>query len=101
MMELLKELKRAGFGIRGTIPEVHCKVFEDNSGAIEIAKVPKMRPRTKHINVRYHHFRQHVEKGEVTIHAIKTEEQPADILNKPLSEVLLRKHRLFIQGWNS
>ena len=56
VMELLKELKAAGFQIRNHIPEVHCKVFEDNSGAIEIAKVPKMRPRTKHINVQYHHF---------------------------------------------
>ena len=100
-MELLKELKHVGFGIQGTVPEVHCKVFEDNSGAIEIAKVPKMRPRTKHINIRYHHFRHHVEKGEVTIHAIDTSDQPADMLNKPLSEVSLRKHRLFIQGWDT
>jgi hypothetical protein len=42
---------------------VHCKVFEDNEGAIEIAKVPKMRPRTKHLNIKYHHFREEVRKG--------------------------------------
>jgi len=41
--------------IRAT-PKIHCKVFEDNEGAIEIANVPKMRPRTKHLNIKYHHF---------------------------------------------
>jgi hypothetical protein len=34
-------------------PKIHCKVFEDNAGAIEIANVPKMRPRTKHLNIKY------------------------------------------------
>jgi hypothetical protein len=39
IMELLKELKEKKFPVRSTIPNVHCKVFEDNSGALE------MRPR--------------------------------------------------------
>ncbi len=38
------------------------KVFEDNSGALELARLHKLR-RTKHINVCYHHFREHVRKG--------------------------------------
>jgi len=32
-----------------TKPTVHSRVFEDNSEESEIAKVAKMRPRTKHI----------------------------------------------------
>ena len=56
------------------IPKVHCRVFEDNSGAIEIAKVPKRRPRTKHINIKYHHFRDYVGRGEVTVHPIDTKD---------------------------
>jgi len=79
---------------------VHCRVFEDNSGAIEIAMVPKMRPRTKHINIKYHHFRDYVERGEVSVHPIDTKEQPADMLTKPLNEPTLAKHRKFIMGWN-
>ena len=35
---------------------IHCKAFEDNSRALEMAKVPKMRPWTKHLNNMYHHF---------------------------------------------
>jgi hypothetical protein len=46
-----------------TEPYVYCKVFEDNSGALELARLPKLRPRSKHINVCYHHFREHIETG--------------------------------------
>jgi hypothetical protein len=57
MMELLKEMKKLQFPIRSTTPKVQCKVFEDNSGALEIATTHKFRPRTKHINVKLHHCR--------------------------------------------
>jgi hypothetical protein len=42
---------------------IRCKIFEDNIGAVEMANVPKMRPRTKHLNVKYHFFCQFVRKG--------------------------------------
>jgi hypothetical protein len=35
----------------------------DNSGAIELAKGPKMYPRTKHINPKNHHFRTYGPEG--------------------------------------
>jgi hypothetical protein len=34
------------------------KVFEDNSGALELARLPKLLYRIKHINMCYHHFRE-------------------------------------------
>jgi len=43
-----------GFNMCSTKPTVYCRDFEDNSGALEIAKVPKTRPRTKHINIKNH-----------------------------------------------
>jgi hypothetical protein len=59
IIELLKEIRSHGH-IRDTpssySTKVHCKVFEDNSGAIKIAKFPKYRPRTKHLNIRLFHF---------------------------------------------
>jgi len=61
IMELVKELKGQGFDMVSTQPAIHCRVFKDNSGALEIAKVTKMCPRTKHINVKFHHFRDYVE----------------------------------------
>jgi hypothetical protein len=69
---------------------VHLKVFEDNTGATEIARLPKMRPRAKHLNVKYHHFRDQVAKGRVTIRAVPTEEQVGD--TKPVSVQLLERH---------
>jgi hypothetical protein len=99
LMELVKELQRHGYDFQATRPKVHCKVFEDNSGAVELASVPKMRPRTKFINVSYHHFRQYVDRKEITIHPIKTQDQAADILTKSSVFNLLIKHRQFILGW--
>ncbi len=64
IMELVKELKGQGFNMVSTQPTVHCHVFEDNSGALKIAKVSKMCPRTKHINVKFHHFRDCVKHGK-------------------------------------
>jgi hypothetical protein len=99
MMELLKEMKRLKFPIRSTTPKVHCKVFEDNSGAMEIAKTHKFRPRTKHLNVKLHHFRDYVTRKEISIHPISTTEQLADYLTKPVNLFILRKLRNTVMGW--
>ena len=99
MMEIIKEAKGRGFPIFADTPKVHCKAFEDNSGALEIAREYRIRPRTKHINIRYHHFRHYVRSKQISIHAIKTENQIADMLTKPLGEALLTTHRERLQGW--
>jgi hypothetical protein len=65
-------------------PVVHCKAFEDNSGVLELARLPKMRPRTKHINVKYHHFREAVAAKRVTIQHASTLDQLRDALTKNL-----------------
>ena len=41
--------------------------------------------RTKHIQVRHHIIRDHVEKGNVTLSFIPTQNQLADIFTNPLS----------------
>jgi len=38
-------------------------LFEDNEGALHLATTPKMTPRTKHIGIKYHFFRNEVQKG--------------------------------------
>jgi len=48
-MEFFKEIQQQGITHQYQKPTVYCKLFEDNIEALEIAKVPKMRPRTKHI----------------------------------------------------
>jgi hypothetical protein len=44
-------MKTMDFPIPGAIVKMHCKVFEDNSGTLEIVKIHKYRLRTKHLNV--------------------------------------------------
>ena len=85
---------------REYIPRVYCKAFEDNSGALEMARFPKMRPRTKHINIKYHHFRSHVERGEIELYAIDTKDQLADLWTKPLPEEDFIKFTEKVFGWN-
>jgi len=55
-MQLLQELKDQGFHQTNVTPVVYCKAFKDNTGALELSLVPKMRPRIKHITNVYHHF---------------------------------------------
>ncbi len=100
IMESVKELKGQGFDMVSTQLTVHCCVFEDNSSALEIAKVPKMHPCTKHINVKFHHFWDYVECGEIMLHAINTYDQPADMLTKPLAAPMLAQHHATIMGWS-
>jgi hypothetical protein len=99
IMELLKEMKQLKFPIKQTKPQIHCKVFEDNSGALEMAKTHKYRPRTKHLNVKLHHFRDYVTRGEISIHKIDTKEQLADYLTKPVNLDILEHLRPKVMGW--
>ena len=65
-MQLLREL-----GVVMNIPDckktMKCAVFKDNNGALELATTPKMRPMTKHITIKHHHFREHVARGLIKI----------------------------------
>lgn len=80
-------------------PILHCKLFEDNNGALELAKSPRYRPRTKHIAIKYHHFREHVKLGKVSINAIDTSEQIADIFTKGLPSISFAYLRYKLLGW--
>jgi Reverse transcriptase (RNA-dependent DNA polymerase) len=99
LMRLINELKLSGFDIPGETPRVLCKAFEDNSGALEMARTPKMRPRTKHLNIKYHHFREAVLNGDITIWQVNTLDQIADLFTKPLGVQLFVKFRELLMGW--
>jgi hypothetical protein len=99
IMNLLGEMKTMGLPVGTLTATVHGRVFEDNSGAVEIAKVPKYRPRTKHLNNRLHYFSSYVDIGQISIHKIDTLNQPADLLTKPLGTDAVGKFRKMIMGW--
>ena len=98
LMQLLREINLI-FPIHTPTPEIHCKVWEDNEGALSLAKNGRFSPRTKHIAIKYHHFRQHVDNGFISIHSIDTKEQTADIFTKPLDESLFVHLRKKLCGW--
>jgi len=98
VMNLLQEMRVQDFQIICTEPRVYCKVFEDNSGALELARLPKLHPRTKHINVSYHHLREHVRKGLIKIFPIDMKDQIADSLTKALAQNDFQRHRHFMCG---
>ena len=56
---LIEELSEV-LQIKTEKPKIYCTVFEDNNGALELAKTPKLRPRRKHISLKYHHLRDKV-----------------------------------------
>jgi hypothetical protein len=99
MMNLLKEIKEQGVDLPTTTPVVYCKLFEDNAGAFHLPNAPKMRPQTRHINQKYHHFREWVKSGLIKILPIDTVEQPSDLLTKPLDVASFVKHRKAVLGW--
>ena len=67
-------------------------VFEDNNGALELAKCPRMRPK-------YHHFREHVMSGNIKVESIDTSVQVADIFTKPLTRTKFETLRKLLLGW--
>ena len=99
IMRRLREFKERGFISEDTTTKIHCKVYEDNSRAIEMVKKYKYRPKTKFLNIKLHHFREYVEGGEVKIHKVSTHDQRADYLTNPPDEVTHNKHRKQLQGW--
>jgi hypothetical protein len=74
-------------------------VYEDNNGALALANMPHMTPRSKHIAIKYHHFREHVQSGSIEIVKIDTHAQLADICTKGLADGPFQKIRALVMGW--
>ncbi|KAK6119798.1 hypothetical protein DH2020_046467 [Rehmannia glutinosa] len=68
------------------VEEKEIPIMCDNTSVIAITKNPVLHSRTKHIDVRYHFIRDHVEKKDITLEYISTDKQLADIFTKPLCE---------------
>mgnify|MGYP000644214090 CR=1 FL=1 len=101
LMALTDEAKRIGWTVTDKPPAVHCKVFEDNSGAVEWSRLPKMRPRTKHLCVKMHHCREHLRLGKISNHKVPTAFQLADKATKAQPAVLYESQRESIMQWDT
>ena len=79
---------------------VHSTIFEDNNGALSLATAPKLSPRTKHIAIKYHWFKEHIgkEKGFL-IQKVESRDQKADIFTKGLPAESYAHVRELLIGW--
>nr|GEV00992.1 putative ribonuclease H-like domain-containing protein [Tanacetum cinerariifolium] len=59
-------------------------IYFDSKSAIAISCNPVQHSRTKHIAVRYHFIKEHVEKGTIELYFVKTDYQLANIFTKAL-----------------
>ena len=62
-------------------------IYCDSESAIRICHNPVQHSKTKHIALRYHFIKDHIEEGNIEIHFVKTTEQLADIFTKALAEI--------------
>ena len=60
------------------------KIFVDNKSALALAKNPVLHDRSKHIDTRYHFIRESIARKEDHLDFMKSHDQAADILTKPL-----------------
>jgi hypothetical protein len=74
-------------------------VFEDNNACLKFAQMPRLTPRTKHIGVPYHWFREQVEMLQIRLERIDSSNQLADQFTKGLTAPLFHKARKRLVGW--
>nr|GEY45478.1 retrovirus-related Pol polyprotein from transposon TNT 1-94 [Tanacetum cinerariifolium] len=67
------------YGIRLEDVSIMC----NNKGAIDLSKNPVQHFRTKHIEIRHHFLHDNVQKGSISIEKVASEDNIADIFNKP------------------
>ena len=65
-------------------PNSKVKIYQDNQGAIALAKNPIFHQRTKHIDIKYHFVREKVESGDVELIYVPRVMMQADFMTKNL-----------------
>ena len=68
-------------------------ILSDNQAACALSNSPAISARSKHIDVRHHFIRDHVQAGSFSTTWIPTEDMPADIFTKALPVVVFSRHR--------
>ncbi|KAJ9556751.1 LOW QUALITY PROTEIN: hypothetical protein OSB04_011365 [Centaurea solstitialis] len=61
-------------------------IYCDSKSAIQITANPVQHSRTKHIDIRYHFIKDHVEKGNIELYFVESDYQLVDLFTKPFDE---------------
>ncbi len=76
------------------------KIFKDKNACIVLATTDmQFKPRTKHISIKYHHFHNQIQNGNLEIIKVNTDENIADIFMKPPSKQKFQYLRKLFSGW--
>ena len=75
------------------------KVFEDNSGALQMAKIPRITLRNRHFSIKYHFYREMVKNGDIQVVKVDSEFNKSDCLTKGLGFEAFPRIRKLIMGW--
>lgn len=69
------------------------QLYADNAGAIALSKEAANHIRTKHIDLRYHFIRRHIEEGTFLPIWLSTHKNTADVFTKILPHPIFVQHR--------
>lgn len=63
------------------------KIYQDNSGSVSWCNISEAKDfsRKRHIDIKYHHIRQHMKEGKISIGKVPEKQMKAAFLTKVLS----------------
>jgi hypothetical protein len=74
-------------------------LYVDNNSAIALMKNPVFHGRSKHIDLKYHFIRECVEREQIIVKRVGTEEQKANVLTKamPATKLSVMRHLIGVR----
>ncbi|XP_017183840.1 uncharacterized mitochondrial protein AtMg00810-like [Malus domestica] len=86
------------FWIRSVFKDLHQYISDppslycDNLSTLALSSNPVFHSKIKHLDIDYHFVREKIQKGDLTVHYIPTDNQVADVFTKGLHSPIFLKH---------
>jgi hypothetical protein len=74
-------------------------IYKDNAACIVLAQSDSTKIHSKHIAIKWHHFKDQIRQGHIKIVKVDTHHNWADILTKPLAHQKFETVRKLLMGW--
>jgi hypothetical protein len=75
------------------------QIYEDNVSCIILAYSDGTKPRTRHLSLKWHHFKDHIKNGNIIVTKVASNLNWADLLTKPFVAPKHNSLRKMIMGW--
>lgn len=94
LVRMMKDIMYCKNVVKGLMVEkVPIQLYTDNMGTLSLASHPAVHKRSKHFDIKLHFIREQMNKGDMKIEHVKSQDNPADIFTKALSVVQLERCR--------